>query len=42
LLTNTGFVLPPQFDRLAARLLWDRGGDQLGKVFLCVSWAVAL
>ena len=40
LLTNPGFVLPPEFNRLFARMLGDRGFDQIGKVFLCVSIAV--
>ena len=39
LLTNPGFVLPPKFNRLFARMLGDRGFDQIGKVFLCVSCA---
>ena len=39
LLTDTGFVLPPQLDRLAARPLGDAGGNQFGEVFLCASWA---
>ena len=33
LLANTGFVLPPQFDRFVAGVLRDRAGDQVGKVF---------
>ena len=37
LLADAGFVLPPQLDRFAARVLWDRGGDQLGKLFLCAA-----
>jgi hypothetical protein len=39
LLADTGFVLPPEFDRLAAGVLRDGGRDQLGEVFLCASWA---
>ena len=31
LLTNPGFVLPPEFNRLFARMLGDRGFDQIGK-----------
>ena len=39
LLANPGFVLPPKFDRLFARMLGDCGGDQIGKVLLCASCA---
>ena len=37
LLANPGFVLPPQFDRLVARVCRDAGGNQIGEVFLCAS-----
>src|SRR5450631_2467620 len=40
LLTNSGFVLPPDFDRFCARMLGDCGVDQIGKVFLCASCAM--
>jgi hypothetical protein len=33
LLTDAGFILPPEFDRLAARLLRDRGRDQFSEVY---------
>lgn len=39
LLSDTGFVLPPQFQRFALGLLRKRAGDQRGKVFLCASRA---
>ena len=39
LLANPGFVLPPKFNRLFARMLGDGGFDQIGKVF-CVSPAL--
>ena len=39
LLADPGFVLPPEFDRLAASVLGNRGGDQGGEVFLCASIA---
>ena len=35
--TVTAEVDPPARDRLAPRVFRDRGGDQVGKVFLCVS-----
>ena len=41
LLTNPCFILPPKLDRLAAGVLRDCGGDQVGEVFLCASWASA-
>ena len=41
LLADPCFILPPELDRLAPRVFRDRGGDQVGKVFLCVSWASA-
>ncbi len=37
LLADAGFVLPPEFDRLAACVFGNGGDDQVGKVFLCVS-----
>ncbi len=39
LLTDAGLVLPPEFERPAARGLWNDGGHQSGEVFLCASWA---
>jgi DNA-binding transcriptional LysR family regulator len=36
LLTNPGFVLPPKFNRLFARMFRDRGFDRSAK-FFCVS-----
>jgi len=39
LLADASFVLPPELDRLVARVLGDGGGDQVGEVFLCASWA---
>jgi len=39
LLADTGFVLPPELDRLATGGFGDRGGDQSGEVFLCAAWA---
>jgi hypothetical protein len=39
LLANPGFVLPPKFNRLFTGMLRDRGFDQIGKLFLCVSAA---
>ena len=39
LLPDAGFILPPDFDRLAARVLRDGCHDQIGKVFLCASCA---
>ncbi len=39
LLTDAGFILPPDFQRFAHRMGRQSGSDQLGKVFLCVSWA---
>ena len=41
LLTDPRFVLPPQFDRLAAGMLRNDSGDQFGEVFLCASCAAA-
>ena len=41
LLTNTGFVLPPQLDRPAVRGRGDGGSNQFGKVFLCASCGAA-
>jgi hypothetical protein len=41
LLTNAGFILPPQLDRLAARGGRDGSGNQVGEVFLCASCAAA-
>ena len=41
LLTNPRFILPPQLDRLTLCAGRDRGGDQLGEVFLCASCAAA-
>src|SRR5207247_4676731 len=41
LLADAGFILPPKFDRLAARAQWDAGCDQIGKVFLCAAWVAA-
>lgn len=41
LLTDAGFVLPPDLDRLALGMLRDAGCDQVGKVFLCASCAAA-
>lgn len=37
LLPDAGFVLPPDFDRLVARVRRDAGADQIRKVFLCAS-----
>jgi hypothetical protein len=34
LLANARFILPPEFERLAASLGRDGVGDQRGKVFL--------
>src|SRR5271166_3572747 len=39
LLPNPSFILPPEFDRLVARMLGDCGFDQIGEVFLCASCA---
>ena len=39
LLADAGFVLPPEFNRFFARMLGDRGFDQIGEVFLCASCA---
>jgi len=33
LLADTGFVLPPQFDRLVTGLMRDRLAEQCGKVY---------
>ena len=41
LLTNPGFVLPPEFDRPPAHGFGNDLCDELGEVFLCVSWAAA-
>ena len=39
LLADPCFILPPEFDRLAAGLGRNGVSDQCGKVFLCASWA---
>ena len=39
LLADAGLILPPEFDRLAARMLRDCASDQIGEVFLCASCA---
>src|SRR6202012_6025994 len=41
LLADSGFVLPPEFDRLATGAGGNDGADQLGKVFLCAACASA-
>src|SRR5215218_10206474 len=41
LLADTGFILPPELDRLAARVRRDGSDDQIGKVFLCACWIAA-
>jgi hypothetical protein len=41
LLSNPRLVLPPQLDRLTLCASRDRGGDQVGEVFLCASCAAA-
>ena len=41
LLANPRFVLPPQLDRLTLRAGRNRGGRQVGEVFLCASCAAA-
>ena len=41
LLADTGFVLPPKFDRLGTSLMRDGIADQSCKVFLCASCADA-
>ena len=41
LLTNAGFILPPQLNWLALRGTGNDGGDKIGEVFLCASWASA-
>ena len=38
LLSDTRFVLKPDFDRLAARRFGDDGGNLIGEVFLKASW----
>ena len=40
-MANGGLILPPVLYRFAAGVLGDRGGNQIGKVFLCASWAAA-
>ncbi len=37
LLPDAGFVLPPDFDRLVARVRRDAGTDQIREIFLCAS-----
>jgi len=37
LLAAPCLVLPPEFDRLAAGVLRDRRGNQLGEVLLCAA-----
>ena len=39
LLTDTGFVLPPDLDRLAACVRRNTAGNQIGEVFLNASCA---
>lgn len=39
LLADTRLILQPELDRLTAGFGRNGGGDQLGVVFLCVSWA---
>jgi hypothetical protein len=41
LLTHSGFILPPDFERFASGMGRQSGSDQVGEVFLCVSWATA-
>ena len=41
LLADTRFILPPDFDGLVSGRFRDGRGDQIGEVFLCVSWADA-
>jgi hypothetical protein len=39
LLADARFVLPPKLELLAARMLGDSSGDEVGEIFLCASWA---
>jgi len=39
LLTDARFILPPDLDGPVPFGLGDGGSDQVGKVFLCASWA---
>ncbi len=39
LLAHPGFVLPPNLERFADSMRRQSGSDQVGEVFLCVSWA---
>jgi hypothetical protein len=41
LLTNARLILPPQLDRPTLCGSGDRGGNQVGEVFLCAFCAAA-
>src|SRR5450432_3405359 len=41
LLANSSFVLPPELNWLARRAVRDRGGHQIGEVFLKASCSAA-
>jgi hypothetical protein len=41
LLSDPGFILPPELEGLSTRMLGDDGSDEVSEVFLCASCAAA-